>query len=122
VAGSWVWWMFAQALVWPMVIEMADVLIKNSVGVSRVVNQHPVGAFGADATDEPFRVAVRPGGAGRNLDDVDPFILTMSIPSEVKTASKASVNFESRSPVRGRVSSHPEEMDPSVGTSMTNST
>jgi hypothetical protein len=37
----------------------------------------------------------------------------MSIPSEVKTASKASVNFESRSPVRGRVSSHPEEMDPS---------
>jgi len=53
--------------------EMAAVLIKNSVGVSRVVNQHPVGAFGADAADEPFRVAVRPGCAGRNLDDVDAF-------------------------------------------------
>jgi hypothetical protein len=65
--------MLAQALVWPVVIEMADVLIKNSVGVSRMVNQHPVGAFGADAADEPFRVAVRPGRAGRNLDDVDAF-------------------------------------------------
>ncbi|MGH3785191.1 MAG: hypothetical protein ACRDRG_01260 [Pseudonocardiaceae bacterium] len=53
--------MVAQALVWPVVAEMADVLIKNSVGVSRVVNQHPVGAFGADAADETFRVAVRPG-------------------------------------------------------------
>jgi hypothetical protein len=65
--------MLAQALVWPVVIEMAEVLIKNSVGVPHVVNQHPVGAFGADAADEPFRVAVRPGGAGRNLDDVDAF-------------------------------------------------
>src|SRR3954471_13695269 len=66
-------WTLAQALVWPVVIEMADVLIKNSVGVSRMVNQHPVGAFGADAADEPFRVAVRPGCAGRSLDDVDAF-------------------------------------------------
>ena len=67
------WWMLAQALVWPVVIEMADVLIKNSVGVSRVVNQQPIGALRADVADEPFRVAVRPGRAGRNLDDVDAF-------------------------------------------------
>jgi len=66
-------WTLAQALVRPVIIEMADVLIKNRVGVSRVVNQHPVGAFGADAADEPFRVAVRPGRAGRSLDDVDAF-------------------------------------------------
>jgi hypothetical protein len=65
--------MLAQALVWPVVIEMTDVLIKNHVGVACVVNQHSVGAFGADAADEPFRVAVRPGRAGRNLDDIDAF-------------------------------------------------
>jgi hypothetical protein len=34
--------MLAPALVWPVVIEMADVLIKNSVDVSRVVNRNPV--------------------------------------------------------------------------------
>jgi hypothetical protein len=56
--------MLAQALVWPVVSEMAEVLIKNSVGVSRVVNQRPVGAFGVDAADEPVRVAVRPGACG----------------------------------------------------------
>ena len=84
----------AQALVWPVVIEMADVLIKNSVGVSRMVNQHPVGAFGADAVDEPFRVAVRPGVRGG--------ILTMSMPSEVKMASRAAVNFASRSRISKR--------------------
>ena len=67
------WWMLAQALVWPVVIEMADVLIKNSVGVSLVVDQHPVGAFGAYAANEPLRIAVRPGRAGRNLDDIDAF-------------------------------------------------
>jgi hypothetical protein len=45
-----------QCAVGAVVIEMTDVLIKNSVGVSRVVNQHPIGAFSADAADEPFRV------------------------------------------------------------------
>jgi hypothetical protein len=64
-------WMLAQALVRPVIIEMADVLIKNSVSVSCVVNQHSVGAFGADAADEPFRVAVRLGCAGRDLDHGD---------------------------------------------------
>src|SRR4051794_3827447 len=73
---------------------MADVLIKNHVGVACVVNQHSVGAFGADAADEPFRVAIRPGVRGG--------LLTMSMPSEAKTASKAAVNFESRSRMRKR--------------------
>jgi hypothetical protein len=66
-------WMLAQVLVWPVVIETADVLSKNTVGVACVVNQHPVGAFGGDAADEPSRVVIRPGRAGRNLDDVNAF-------------------------------------------------
>ena len=58
------WWILAQVLVWPVAIEMANVLIKNSVGMSRVVNQHPVGAFGSYAAEETFHVAVRPGACG----------------------------------------------------------
>jgi hypothetical protein len=39
-----------------------------------VVNQHPVGAFFADAAeDEPFCITVRPRRAGRDLDKVEPF-------------------------------------------------
>jgi hypothetical protein len=70
-----------EPLVWPVVIEMAHVLIKDSVGVSLVVAQQLVGAFGTDAAEESFRVAVRLGCAGRDLDDVDAY--------EAKMASKA---------------------------------
>src|SRR6185312_17173341 len=62
-----------EPLVRPVVIEMAHVLLKNSVGVSLVVDQQLVDAFGTDAADEAFRVAVRPGRAGRGLDDVDTY-------------------------------------------------
>jgi hypothetical protein len=65
------WRVLVESLVRPVVIEMAHVLLKNSVGVSLVVDQQLVGAFGTDAADEPFCVAVRPGRAGRGLDDVD---------------------------------------------------
>ena len=58
------WGVLAQALVWPVVIEVANVPVENRAGVSLVVDQHPVGALGADAADEPFRVAVRPGVCG----------------------------------------------------------
>jgi hypothetical protein len=88
------WWVLAQALVRAVVIEMAHVLVDNGAGVSFVVDQQPVGAFGADAGDEPFRVAVRPGRTGRDLDHV--------MPSEAKTASKVAVNLESRSRIRKR--------------------
>jgi hypothetical protein len=47
-----------QALVRAVVIEMTHVAVKNNAGVSLVVDQQPVGAFRADAADEPFRVAV----------------------------------------------------------------
>ncbi len=56
-----------------VVIEMAHVLIKNSAGVSLVVDQHPVDALGADAADEPFRIAVRSRRWRRDLHDVDVF-------------------------------------------------
>jgi hypothetical protein len=60
-----------QALVRAVVIEVANVAVEDAAGVSFVVDQHPVGALGADAADEPFRVAVRLGRAGRDLDHVD---------------------------------------------------
>jgi hypothetical protein len=56
-----------------VVIEVAHVSIKNSLGVSLVVDQQSVGAFGADAADESFRIAVRPGPARRDLDHGDAF-------------------------------------------------
>jgi hypothetical protein len=85
-----------KSLVRPVVIEMAHVLVEHSVGVSFVVDQHPVGAFSADAADESFRVAVRPRRPRRDLDR----ILTTSMPSEAKTASKVAVNLVSRSRIR----------------------
>jgi len=42
-------------------------------GVSLVVDQQPVGALFADARNGPFRVAVRSGCPGRDLDHVDAF-------------------------------------------------
>jgi len=60
--GGWIVgrWVLAQALVWAVVVEVAHVLVENSMGVSFVVDQQSVGAFGADAADEPFCVAVGP--------------------------------------------------------------
>lgn len=56
--------MLVKALVRAMVIEMAHVLVEDGAGVSLVVDQQSVGALVADATNEPFRVAVRPGVSG----------------------------------------------------------
>jgi hypothetical protein len=127
-----------QCAVGAVVIEMTDVLIKNSVGVSRVVNQHSIGAFSADAADEPFRVAVRLGRAGRNLDDVDAFggedgiegIGELRVPVADQKAEGADLVTEIHQevagglggPHRGRVSSHPEKRDPSGAHFMTNKT
>jgi hypothetical protein len=73
--GGWIVgrWVLAQALVWAVVVEVAYVLVENSVGVSFVVNQEPVSALGTDAADESFCVAVRPGCARRDLDHGDGF-------------------------------------------------
>jgi hypothetical protein len=55
------------------VIEMARVLVQDGKGVSLVIDQQPVGAFVADAANEPVRIAVRPGYPGRDLDHLDAF-------------------------------------------------
>jgi hypothetical protein len=47
-----------EALVWAVVVEVAYVLVEDGAGVLFVVDQQPVGAFFADAADEPFCVAV----------------------------------------------------------------
>jgi hypothetical protein len=67
------WRVLIQALVRAVVIEMAHVTVKNNAGVSFVVDQQPVGALGADAADEPFRIAVRLRHTGRDLDHGDAF-------------------------------------------------
>jgi len=51
----------AEAQVLEMVIEMVHILVEDSVGVSLVVDQQPVGALLANGTNEPLDVAVRPG-------------------------------------------------------------
>jgi hypothetical protein len=38
-------WPLTQALVWPVVIEVSDVLAQDGGGVALVVDQHPVGAL-----------------------------------------------------------------------------
>jgi hypothetical protein len=61
----------AWALVWPVAVEMTDVLVDDGASMSFVVDQQSVNAFGVDAADEPFRIAVRPERARRDLDHVD---------------------------------------------------
>jgi hypothetical protein len=47
--------------VWTVLVEVTLVLAEDAASVTFVVDQHPVGAFSADAPNEPFRVAVGPG-------------------------------------------------------------
>jgi len=62
-----------EPLVRPVVVEVAHVLVEDGSGVSFVVDQHPVGAFGADAANEPFRITVRPGRPRMDLDHGNAF-------------------------------------------------
>jgi hypothetical protein len=120
------WWVLAQALVRAVVIEMAHVLVENGAGVSFVVDQQPVGALGADAADEPFRVAVRPGRTGRDLDHGDAFggedgvegSGELGVPIADQKAEGADLLTQVHQqiagglsgPVRGRVSGHPKDV------------
>jgi hypothetical protein len=52
---------------------VAHVLVEHGAGVSFGGDQQPVGALGADAIDESFRGAVRPGRTGRDVDQGDAF-------------------------------------------------
>jgi hypothetical protein len=84
----------AEVLVRPVVVEMALVLVKDGASGSFVVDQEPVGALRTDTADESLGIAIRLRSPGRDLDQVEAF--------GAKTASKASVNFASRSRIRKR--------------------
>jgi hypothetical protein len=62
-----------ETLMRPVVVEMIHVPVKDSAGVSLVVDRQFVGAFVADAANEPFCEAVCLRRPGRDLDDVDAF-------------------------------------------------
>jgi hypothetical protein len=55
-SGSWLggWVVLVQALVWTVVVEVPLVRAEHGTNPVLVVDQHPVGAFGSDAADEPF--------------------------------------------------------------------
>jgi hypothetical protein len=63
--------MLVEALMWTVVVEVTLVGAEHGTGVALVVDQHPVGALGPDATHEPLRETVRAWRAGRGLDDLD---------------------------------------------------
>jgi hypothetical protein len=54
-----------EALVWTVVVEVTLVRAENHTSVALIIDQHPVGALGADAADEPFGITVRPRDSGR---------------------------------------------------------
>ena len=122
------WWVLAEALVRAVVIEVAHVLVNNSVGVSVVVDQQPVGALGADTADEPFRIAVCPWRARRDLDHLDVVggedgiegIGELGVPITDQETERADLVAQVHQqiagslgrPGRGRVSGHPEQVHP----------
>jgi hypothetical protein len=54
----------AETLVWTVVVEVALVRAEHGTSVAIVVDQHPIGALGSDAADEPFDIAVRARRSG----------------------------------------------------------
>jgi hypothetical protein len=63
--------MLVEALMWTVIVEVTLVRAEDGTGMTLVVDQHPVGALGPDAADEPFRETVRAWRAGWGLDDLD---------------------------------------------------
>src|SRR4051794_41900238 len=64
-------WVLVESLVRAVVVEMALVVVKDGTGVSFVIDQHPIGALGADAADEPLGIAICLWCPGRDLDYID---------------------------------------------------
>jgi hypothetical protein len=56
--------MLVETLVWTLVVEVTLVNAQHGTGMTLVVDQHPVGALGPDAADEPLREAVRARRSG----------------------------------------------------------
>jgi hypothetical protein len=83
------------SLVWPVVIEVLEVLVEDGCGVVLVVDQDTVGGLGSDAAYESLGVAVRPRGVRGG-------IFRIWIPPLANTASNDVVNFVSRSRIKKR--------------------
>jgi hypothetical protein len=66
-------WTLIETLMWAVTVEMSLVGSQYGAGVLFVVDQDMVGALPPYAADEPFRIAVRPRRAGRDLHDVHAF-------------------------------------------------
>jgi hypothetical protein len=66
-------WVLVEALMWPVRVEMVNIVVEHCPGVLLVVDQETVGAFFADAADESFRVEVRSACSGGDFDCVDAF-------------------------------------------------
>src|SRR4051794_27750085 len=49
-----------ETLMWTVIVEVAPVGVQHGTGVALVADQHPVGALGSDASNEPLRETVRP--------------------------------------------------------------
>jgi hypothetical protein len=64
-------WAKAAGAMGPSPVVVLDVCRQNLAQVSLVDDQHAVGEFGSQSTDEPFREAVRPWAARRNSDHSD---------------------------------------------------
>jgi hypothetical protein len=65
--------LLVQALMWMVLVEMLGVAVQDHTGVLFVADQQVVCALAADATDEPFGVAVRAGRPRRDLDHIDAY-------------------------------------------------
>jgi hypothetical protein len=87
-------WALLASLVRSMVIEMLKVLAEHCGGVTFAVDQNPVGALCPDAAHESLGEQLARGVRGG--------VLTVSMPSLAKTASKDVVNLVSRSRMRDR--------------------
>lgn len=118
-----------EALVWPVVIEMVHILVEDGAGMSRVVEQHPVGALLANGPNESFGVTVCLRGLRRDSDHVDAFggdngverggELGVSVADEEAERGDPFAQVPQQvtgglgSPGRGRVGGHTEDVDSS---------
>jgi hypothetical protein len=121
-------WVLVEALVRTVIVEVPSKFVEDGEGMSLVVDQHSVGAFLADAANEPLGITVRSRGPGRNLDHVDVFggeygiegSGELGVPVTDQEAERGDpfaqihqeVTGSLSGPGRGRMSGHAEDVDP----------
>ena len=97
-AGSWLGGCWSRLWCGRCSLKWRSYSREHGAGVALVVDQHPVGALGPDAADEPFGVAVRPGRPRWGLDDLDAF----GGEHGVEGAGELRVSVADQEPERGR--------------------